>query len=293
MSRFVPVRLGAALVVLTACLTGVNAAAAPSVAADLPTPYEFVSELDLECFETDPYRPDFPGPLLVQHLNPVLQDLPRDILEIGEREQLCTPVAKNDKYPPDHVLQFVAYVDLACYRVHGHAVDFRLTLMHLNPQLADGRLYDTAMYEPEHLCLPVVKNDKYPPEHVLRLISYLDLLCYREEPTVLDRELLLTQLNPELREVRPVNVGVREGVQLCVPIRKEDQQIPDDVLQILQWVDLEKYVITPHEIGFELALELRHLNPLYADLPAERAHLRLGTHLMLPVAKNRAIPPRG
>lgn len=294
MTRATMARVGAALVVLAACFTSVNAAAAPSVAApDLPTPFDFVSHLDLECFVTEPERPPSPERIVIEHLNPVLADLPRDEIELGEREQLCVPVAKNDRPPPDHVLEFVQYIDLACYRVRGTPVDHRLTLLQLNPQLADGRSASTVMYEPEQLCLPVMKNWHYPPEHVLRLASFLDLLCYREEPTSLDRGLLLTQLNPELKDIRPAEVHVYRGEQLCVPVRKNNQDIPEDVLRVIQWVDLEKFVMTPHEPTPMMTVTLRHLNPLYTHQPEERATLRLGTHLMLPVAKNRVIPPRG
>ena len=34
--------------------------------------------------------------------------------------------------------------------------------------------------------------------------------------------------------------------QLCVPVQKNNQVIPDDVLNVVRWVDLEKFdIVTP------------------------------------------------
>lgn len=30
-------------------------------------------------------------------------------------------------------------------------------------------------------------------------------------------------------------------MQLCVPVQTDDQEIPEDVLEIVEWIDLEKY----------------------------------------------------
>jgi hypothetical protein len=65
------------------------------------------------------------------------------------------------------------------------------------------------------------------------------------------------------------------------------------VLRIIQWIDLEKFVITRHHLDPLLRVRLTHINPLYADALPEHAVLYAGTHLMVPVAKNHNIPPRG
>jgi hypothetical protein len=79
--------------------------------------------------------------------------------------------------------------------------------------------------------------------------------------------------------------------QLCVPVQKDDQQIPDDVLNIVRWIDLEKYDIKAEPLREPVTLTLDHLNPLLADLPTEKVTLTQAQHLMVPVAKNGEFPP--
>ncbi len=51
----------------------------------------------------------------------------------GPREQLCVPVAKNNQQPPSPALDFIRFIDLACYRISGATVTTGLVLSHLNP----------------------------------------------------------------------------------------------------------------------------------------------------------------
>lgn len=209
---------------------------------------------------------------------------------LGPRTQLCSPVAKNDLFPPDDVIDFVQFVDLSCYRISGPALNVELKLDHLNPLLADLPTRGVTVGGPQQLCVPVVKNDAEPPAEVLRLVQYVDLVCYREAPSVpLDRTLKLTQLNKELSPIPPTRVRVRENRQLCVPVRKNDQDIPDEVLKVVQYIDLEKYNIVGPSMD-PLELKLRHINPLLTDLPTEPAVLLAHQQLGLPVAKNGNFP---
>lgn len=81
MSRFAlrarfGVRARAAAAVLTVFVCAlVLGSASPARALTLPTPLAFVSNLDLECYQTDSYTPAVP-PILTHHLNPVLSGLP-------------------------------------------------------------------------------------------------------------------------------------------------------------------------------------------------------------------------
>lgn len=283
-------RIGVAVLILFAALAGT--AATPKAPA-LPSAKEFVPHLDLECFQTSPYTPPpLPDPIVLSHLNPVLADQPRWTVDtLGPRSQLCSPVAKNDVLPPEGVLDFVRFVDVSCYRIGGPALDVTLKLNHLNPQLAHLPTKVVTVGAPQQLCVPVVKNESVPPDEVLRLVRYIDLVCYREAPPVsLDISLRLTQLNKELSSIPPTKVGVRENRQLCVPVRKNDQEIPDDVLRVVRYIDLEKYDIVAQPMD-RLELKLHHINPLLADLPAEPAILLAHQQLALPVAKNGNFPP--
>lgn len=293
MSRLAAIRgrLGATVVVLLACVAATSAAASPPPAVQaLPTPKDFVSHLDLECFRTNPFTP--PNTVITtRHLNPVLANLPVETHVLGPRNQLCTPVAKNNNIPPAAVLPFIRFVDLSCYQIQGQAVNFPLSLRHLNPLLQTLPGKSTVMAVPDQLCLPVIKNNAVPPAEVFNLVRYIDLKCYRlTVPTPLNINLQLTQLNPVLANIPPTVVQVRESRRLCVPVRKNNQTIPTDVLNIVRWVDLEKYdIVAPAPVNINLSL--RHINPLLMNLPAEPALLTVREQLALPVAKNGMVPP--
>lgn len=287
-------RAGLAAVTLLVSLTGIGAATpAAGQALALPTPKDFVSHLDLECFQTDPARPpQLPTPLVLSHLNPALASVPRFQATLGERTQLCAPVAKNDRIPPPDVLEFVRFVDLSCYRLGGPNAAVPLTLSHLNPQLTALPRTQVRFTTPEQLCLPVIKNDVLPPPEVLNLVRFIDLACYRIDPQVpLNIGLRLTQLNRVLGTIPPTAVRVHENRQLCVPVRKNNQEIPPEVLRIISFVDLQKYDITAATTLPPIDLRLRHINPLLAHLPIEGARLLARQQLALPVAKNGQLPP--
>ena len=286
-------KLGVMVLALSACVTMPGAAAAPPLAAPaLPTPFDFVSNLDLECFRTDPYVPPLSGPIVTRHLNPVLAQLPTEAHTLGPREQLCVPVAKNGRIPPPAVLQFIQHVDLACYRIQGQTLNYPLSLRHLNPVFQGVPAKNTTLVTPEQLCLPVIKNGMMPPPEVLRLVSHIDLKCYRVgNQSPLNAGLVLSQLNPLLVNLPRAQVSVRESRQLCVPVQKNNQAIPQDVLNIVRWIDMEKYDIFGTTVP-TMSLVLSHINPLLVNLPREQAIITGRHQLMLPVAKNNVIPPR-
>jgi hypothetical protein len=286
-------RIGLMVVALLTSVIGIGSATpAASQVQAFPTPLDFVSNLDLECFKTDPFTPP-PANLVLSHLNPVLAGFPRVPVTLGPRVQLCAPVFKNNAVPPASVLQFVRFVDLSCYQVNTTASSqIPLVVSHLNPLLRDLPRREITLFGPTQLCLPVVKNDVFPPAEVLRLVQFIDLLCYRTSPQVpLDIGLRLTQLNPVLGNIPPADVRVRENRQFCVPVQKNNQLIPDEVLRIVRWVDIEKFDIIAPPLPSVISLRLRHINPLLAGFPVEPARLLGAEQLGLPMAKNGVIPP--
>ncbi|WP_245765773.1 hypothetical protein [Nonomuraea jiangxiensis] len=265
--------------------------APPANALALPTPREFVSNLDLECFRTTPYQPPSVT-LALRHLNPVLVNFPIGQVTLGQREQLCVPVAKNNVLPPPNTIDYLRFVDLSCYRVTGTALDQSLSLRHLNPVLQSVPGIQVVLDRPEHLCVPVAKNGLVPAPDVLRVISHIDLLCYAHRPNVpMNRALALQQLNPVLTgQIPTASVRVTDPRQLCVPVLKAGDTIPPDVLDIVRWIDLERYDIIAPAIP-QVTLSLRHLNPVLAGLPGETATLTGALQLAVPVAKNGQVPP--
>ena len=84
---------------------------------------------------------------------------------------------------------------------------------------------------------------------------------------------------------------VSEPRQLCVPVRKGAQAIPQPYLDRIRWIDLEKFrAAEPVKIAPTNVL-LRHLNPLFTNLPQVPVILEEATSLMVPVAKNGQLPP--
>jgi hypothetical protein len=282
-----------AVLALAAALGGTAiATTAANSAPVLPSPLRYVSSLDLECFRTTPYQPPpLPAPLTLSHLNPVLAgQAPWTVAGLGPRTQLCSPVAKNGNIPSEDVLDFIRYTDLSCYRIGGPNIDFDVKLHHLNPVFANLPDRKVTLQAPDQLCVPVIKGDEQPPDEVLRFVRYIDLACFRETPQVpLGTSVKLTQLNKALSALPPTKVDVRENRQLCVPVRKNAQKIPDDVLKIVQYIDLEKFDIAAPAMA-PIDLRLTHINPLLAGLPVEPARLLAREQLAVPVAKNGNIP---
>jgi len=78
---------------------------------------------------------------------------------------------------------------------------------------------------------------------------------------------------------------------MCVPVQKNQQPIPPAILNIVQWVDLEKFTASPAVALHPISLVLHHLNPLFTTLPPVQVVLQQAVALMVPVAKNGQIPP--
>jgi len=214
---------------------------------------------------------------------------------LRELVQTCVPVAKNGVSPVPAALPFIQHVDLACYRVEASPLSAApvLTLKHLNPVLANLPSHTDQLLIPEQLCVPVGKNGVAPPPEVLRVVQFIDLECYRTEasghPTF---AVNLKQLNPQLGNIPAHQLTLVTSLrQLCVPVAKNNQQIPTDILNIVQWVDLEKFVAAQPITLPPVNVVLNHLNPLFVTLPRIPVVLNQAVALMVPVSKNGQVPP--
>ncbi|WP_155361106.1 hypothetical protein [Acrocarpospora macrocephala] len=263
----------------------------PASALALPTPKDLTAFLDLECFKTNPYQPPATT-LTLRHINPVLGNLPIETVTLGQREQLCVPVAKNTQMAPSPAIDFIKYIDLACYKISGTTVTTGLVLSHLNPLFQTLPRTQISMNTPQQLCVPVIKNNAVPPADVLALVRHIDLKCYAITPnTPLNQQLSLRQLNPVLTPIIPTHgAQVLYARQLCVPVQKAGDNIPAQVFDIVRWIDLEKFDLVTPALP-TVTLTLRHINPVLAGLPAEQATLTGASQLALPVAKNGNLPP--
>lgn len=280
-------------------MVGLIGMALPALAQPLPPPSKFVPQLDLKCYKIVDSIPSLGISLTLTHLNPVLRGmgLPPEQVGVTQPQELCVPVAKNNQIPDPTVLPFIQWVDLACYGLDAPAVpSVPLTLSHLNPVLQGFGLPDelVKLTTPRQLCLPVIKNNGVPPPAVMRLVQFIDLKCYdfSTDPAPVNVPLSLAHLNPVLRgmglPVEQVTMTVPQ--QLCVPVAKNNQAIPPDVLNIVQWIDLKKYEIAAASTMSPVALTIRHINPLLVNRPAEQIRLIGPSQLGVPVAKNGKVP---
>lgn len=283
----------AGLLLLLAALALPSAADAQA----LPTPGQFVRNLDVRCYKI-PNQPPLNVNLRLDHLNPVLinQGLPPEFITLFEPQELCVPVQKDQQVPPPDVLPFIRYVDLKCYRIAGPPVNVTLTLSQLNPVIAQkfGPQVNVVVREPQQLCVPVAKNNLIPPPEIRRLISQLDVKCYRvETPQIVGGDINLTHLNPLFTNTTPELVKFVQQAprQLCVPVAKNQQIPPPEVLPIIRFSDVLCYDILGAPLNMQLALT--HLNPVLRNmgLPVENVPVTDTTKLCVPVAKNGMFPP--
>ena len=263
----------------------------------LPTPSALVSGLDLECYRT-------PGPALdrnvkLTQLNTVLLDLglPPQVVTVRELAQTCVPVQKDTSAPPASARAFIEQIDFACYRLDAAPLPspINLNLTHLNPLLVAKGLpqHKVKLTQAAQLCLPVAKNNKPPTGPVLQLVQYLDLECFATEPGPHPLfQTLLTQLNPQLTGIPPHEMFLGPTPrQMCVPVQKNNQNIPSAIAKLVQWVDLEKFTAAPPVTIAPVLVTLSHLNPLFTAVQPIQVTLDTATSLMVPVAKNNHAPP--
>jgi hypothetical protein len=269
----------------------------PSQAQVLPTPRAFVSNFDLECFKAVTSVVT-ERQLTLSHLNPVLiaASVPSVAVSMGAVEQLCGAVKKNGIAPPTTVATFLQYTDLACHHVDPLQTTsaITLTLDQLNPAAAAIPSTRVTLNKLEQLCVPVMKNSLVAPAAIKRVIEQIDLACYQINLTsaVPQIPLTLTQLNPILAQyVSPTTIQTAAARQLCLPVAKNGNIPPSDVLNLIQWIDVEKFdIVSPTSIT-PFTLNLTHLNPVLLDLPQTTVTVSLPAQLALPVAKNGNIPP--
>lgn len=261
------------------------------------TPRAFVSNFDLECFRAETSVVT-ERQLTLKHLNPVLiaAGTPSVAVRMGAIEQLCGAVQKNGVAPPSTVAEFLRYTDLACHHVDPLQTTpaVSLTLGQLNPVVTAAIPSATVtLNKLEQLCVPVMKNSLVAPPAVKRVIEQIDLACYQITlaTAVPQISLNLTQLNPILAQRIPsTTIQTATPRQLCVPVAKNGNMPPSDVLNLVQWIDVEKFdIVSPAIASF--TLNLTHLNPVLLDLPHATVTVSLPAQLALPVAKNGNIPP--
>jgi hypothetical protein len=265
----------------------------------LPPPARFVSFLDERCYLIDA-QPPLGLSLRLDQLNPVLvgKGIPTQTVTVGVPQDLCVPVQKNDLTPSPDVLPFIQYLDWKCYAISGDSLDLKLHLDHLNPVISGmfGPSDDVVVRKPQQLCVPVQKNDQTVPDAVLQLVQYLDVECYGVDATTqVFGTIDLTHLNPlfaKLPRETATIVGPTAN-QLCVPVAKNGQTPPSDVLPLIQFSDVLCYPLNGKALNQNL--KLTHQNPVLIGLGAgpENVFVSNSDKLCVPVAKDGSFPSDG
>ena len=190
----------------------------------------FLQFADLKCYRID--GPPLDLPLQIDQLNPDIAALfgPSTHVIVREPQQLCVPVAKNGQFPPPDVQKLIEFLDLKCYRVDAPPIPTSpIKLTHLNPLFSGIPTEKAHIWNaPQQLCVPVAKNGKFPPDDVLKIIAYSDVLCYNLRGLPLNKQLILHHLNPVLLDLGAPreDVWVGESRKLCVPVAKNGQFPP-------------------------------------------------------------------
>jgi hypothetical protein len=265
----------------------------------LPPVARFVSFLDVRCYQIT-NQPPLGVTLRLDHLNPVLvqKGVPTQQVAVQSPQDLCVPVQKNDYAPTPDTLPFIQYVDWKCYGISGPSLDLPLHLDHLNPVIAGmfGPSDDVIVREPQQLCVPVAKNNRIPPPEVLRLVQFLDVECYRVDAAQkVFGNIQLKHLNPLFATLPPETTTIvgPTASQLCLPVAKNGQTPPADVLPYVQYSDVLCYPLSGNPLNAQL--KLTHLNPVLVamGLPPENVLVSYTDKLCVPVAKNSTFPPGG
>lgn len=266
-------------------------------ASGLPTPAEFVKNLDLRCYRIF-NQPPLNLTLQLDHLNPVFvkKQLPTQTVVLNAPQDLCVPVYKENAVPPSTVLPYIQFVDWQCYRIGGPSLDIVLQLDHLNPVISQllGPSDTVIVREPQQLCVPVYKDTVAPPPAIEELVSQLDLECYRVESTLNtdNKKVLLTHLNPLFSALPSESVSfvhTPNPQRLCVPVMKNQQSPPPSVLPIVKYSDVLCYRILGQPLN--QSVTLTHLNPVLQGLPPTNVFVSDTDTLCVPVAKNSDFPP--
>lgn len=124
-------------------------------------------------------------------------------------------------------------------------------------------------------------------------VRNLDVRCYKIPGATPGVNLQLTHLNPVLVSMgQPVeNVTLGLPLDLCVPVYKEANVPPQDVLPFIRFVDWKCHAISGPALNLPLTLD--QLNPIIANLlgATTTVTVREPQQLCVPVYKNNAVPP--
>jgi hypothetical protein len=189
-----------------------------------PGVVDFVRFVDLSCYRIQGANVNFP--LNLRHLNPLFStSVPPKNVTIFYPQHLCVPVIKNGVVPPAEVFNLVRFIDLKCYiETPQVPLNRNLTLSHLNPVLGHLGPHPAIVTYNRQLCVPVIKNNVMPPADVFNVVRWVDLEMYDIQTPALAAPftLQIKHINPVLVNLPPEVVTIQQGIQLGLPVAKNN-----------------------------------------------------------------------
>jgi hypothetical protein len=197
-----------------------------------------------------------------------------------------SPALADDALPTPYEL--VSQLDFECRPAAGPPLVPQLFVRQLNPVL-QGRIPNQVVPVGalEEVCVPVAKNGLIPSQDALRFIRWMDLACYRAQSPDPDVDVELSHLNPVLAGLPDETVDIGPLEQICVPVRKNDSALPEQVKHLVQHLDVGCYHVEP-TADADWTLVLGHLNPVIRamGLPNRVVDVRRAHQLCVPIGKN-------
>lgn len=190
--------------------------------------------------------------------------------------------------------QMVSQMDFQCHPAYGPPPVDQLTVRQLNPVIVDKIPAQLAKLGPlEQVCVPVSKNGQTPGPAVLPFQRWFDVACYQATAPDIDVDLTLSHLNPVLATLPDEHVRMKKLAQVCVPVRKNNSQIPDAVRQLVAYGDFGCYDLAEPTAPANRQLVLSHLNPVIREMGFDdrKVDMKRARQLCVPIAKNNEVLP--
>src|SRR5262249_34614677 len=232
------------------CVFVLASLSVPPAAIGLPASLRrCVDNLDARCHPSLGQPPPLNLTLNLSFLDPVLvkKGLKAGSVVLQAPQDICVPVKKNGVAPPPDTLPFISFLDWKCYGIKGAPLNVKLQLTQLNKTIAQvlGPTVSVAVSEAQQLCVPVVKNNVVPPPDVKQLVQFLDVECFavKSDQQIKGKPITLTHLNSMFTGRPPENLKFPTPgpTQLCVPVAKEGQMPPANLLPFIEYSDVLCY----------------------------------------------------
>jgi hypothetical protein len=178
-------------------------------------------------------------------------------------------------------------LDLECRPTNGAPPVPQLFIRQLNPVLTNV-LPDQGIQlgEMVRTCTPVTKNGVVPPPNVLAIDRAVNLACYKAMAPPVDVPVVLSHLNPVLKDLPNEPVVLEQIEQFCTNVAVNVPQMPEHVRDIVKFFDFACYRLEDPTSDVDEPLLLGDVNPEHAQWPDHHVRMHRAPRLCVPVRKN-------